>query len=33
MEALDAGAMDYVIKPFDPSELIETVKKNLNKGS
>lgn len=33
MEALDAGALDYVIKPFDPSELIETVKKNLNQGS
>lgn len=32
MEALEAGASDYVIKPFDPSELIETVKKNLTQG-
>ncbi|MFW9880301.1 MAG: response regulator [Candidatus Thorarchaeota archaeon] len=33
MEALDAGALDYVIKPFEPSELIETVNKNLKQGS
>ncbi|MFW9875242.1 MAG: response regulator [Candidatus Thorarchaeota archaeon] len=33
MEALKAGASDYVIKPFEPSELIETVEKNLGQGS
>jgi two-component system chemotaxis response regulator CheY len=32
MEALEAGASDYVIKPFEPSELVETVKKNLTRG-
>jgi two-component system chemotaxis response regulator CheY len=29
MEALEAGALDYVIKPFEPTELITIVKKNL----
>ena len=33
MEALEAGALDYVIKPFEPSELVETLKKNLGQGS
>ena len=33
MEALEAGASDYVIKPFEPAELVETVKKNLRQGS
>jgi len=29
MEALDAGAKDFVIKPFDEQELIETLRKHL----
>jgi two-component system chemotaxis response regulator CheY len=32
LEALEAGAIDYVIKPFEPSELVSTVKKNLVEG-
>lgn len=29
MEALEAGARDYIIKPFEPAELVSTVKRNL----
>ena len=31
MEALDAGAKDFVVKPFKPDRAIEVVKKVLQK--
>ncbi len=30
VEALDAGALDFVVKPFQPTKVLETVKKCLN---
>jgi two-component system chemotaxis response regulator CheY len=32
MEALDAGAKDFVVKPFKPDRAIDVIKKVLNKG-
>ena len=29
VEALEAGAMDFLVKPFQPSKVLETVKKCL----
>jgi two-component system chemotaxis response regulator CheY len=29
VEALDAGAMDFLVKPFQPTKVLETVKKCL----
>jgi two-component system chemotaxis response regulator CheY len=30
VEALEAGAMDFLVKPFQPTKVLETVKKCLN---
>jgi two-component system chemotaxis response regulator CheY len=30
VEALDAGALDFLVKPFQPTKVLETVKKCLN---
>lgn len=30
IEALEAGALDFLIKPFQPTKVLETVKKCLN---
>lgn len=30
MEALEAGAMDFLVKPFQPTKVLETVKKCLS---
>jgi two-component system chemotaxis response regulator CheY len=30
VEALEAGALDFLIKPFQPTKVLETVKKCLN---
>jgi two-component system, chemotaxis family, chemotaxis protein CheY len=32
MEALEAGAMDFLVKPFQPTKVLETVKKCLRSG-
>lgn len=29
-EAMDAGAVDFIVKPFQPTKVLETVKKWLN---
>jgi two-component system chemotaxis response regulator CheY len=29
VDALEAGACDYLIKPFEPNELVDALKKNL----
>ncbi len=33
VEALDAGAMDFLVKPFQPTKVLETVKKCLQAHS
>ena len=33
MEALDAGAQDFVVKPFKPDHVLEVVGKALGKGA
>jgi two-component system chemotaxis response regulator CheY len=30
VEALEAGALDFLVKPFQPTKVLETVKKCLN---
>lgn len=32
VEALEAGAMDFLVKPFQPTKVLETVKKCLQAG-
>jgi two-component system chemotaxis response regulator CheY len=32
VEALEAGATDFLIKPFQPSKVLETVRKCLDRG-
>ncbi len=31
-EALEAGALDYIVKPFKPDAVIETLRKVMEKG-
>ena len=33
MEALQAGARDFIVKPFKPEAVLTTLKKVLEKGS
>jgi two-component system chemotaxis response regulator CheY len=33
VEALEAGAMDFLVKPFQPTKVLETVKKCLQTAS
>lgn len=33
VEALEAGAMDFLVKPFQPTKVLETVKKCLQSGA
>ncbi len=30
VESLEAGALDFIVKPFQPTKVIETIKKCLN---